>query len=288
MSYGAEFRNELGELIIDDGVAMYERARGYTHKPRTFENNTPTNGNLEEYLEPGPWFTKNVQGDATRWPRGRFVSAAAVGRKYGYKGNSPPYPRNFISPSQIWGYGDLGFYRLSSGGVYYYAGVGFDDGYGVSGTFHYLAHDQPSSEIEYRFASTVPATQPPEGYGLQTFDSVGNVTFDSRHKQLPILKNLYVTGAQLFDVMDKNQPLDIALGMAIANAWVATPQWASWYARYQYGEIKDFWAVKITQLNDTTLRLVRHQIEVPFNGYHAPGYSSFTHDATILVAPNPA
>lgn len=288
MSYGAEFRNELGELIVDDGLAMYERARGFTHKPRSYELNVPNGGKLDEYLEPGPWFTKNVQGDRTRWPRGRFVSAGEVGRTYGYKGNSPPYPRNFISPNQIWNYGDLGFYRLSDGGVYYYAGVGFDDGYGLSGTFHYLAHDQASSEIEYRIASTVPAAPPSEGHGLQTFDAAGVVTFDSRHKQLPILKNLYVSASQLYDVMDKNQPLNIPLGMSIPNAWVATPQWASFYGRVQYSEIQDWWAVKIVQTSSTNLQLQRVQIPGRFYGYDDPPFDSFTHDATILVAPPPA
>jgi hypothetical protein len=147
-------------------------------------------------------------------------------------------------------------------------------------------HDQASSEIEYRMASRTIAAVPTEGYGLQTFGPSGELTFDSRHKQIPILKNLYVAASDIYPVLTTGISFNIPIGMDIPDAWIATPQWTNWYHHYQYGEYNSSWTVGIAQTADNMLQVQR--ISAPgFGNYYDPAFTSFTHDATILVAPPP-
>lgn len=272
MAYGAEFRNELGELIVDDGLAMYERARGFSIKPAGIDGLAkhafPTTRALITYV------------GGTDSQESRYLSTGTIEQIM------PATSKVYVCPNQMWDYGDIGFYRLSDGGVYYYACIGHHDGTN-EGAFHIIFHDQASSEIEYRIASVIPPSLPPEGYGLQTFSASGDVTFDSRHKQLPILKNLYVVAADIYTVLSTGVSKSIDIGMAIPDAWIATPQWTNFYDHYQNGSYNSSWAVYVAQVDDSTLEIRRKSANRWTKGWSDPDFASFTHDATILVAPPP-
>ena len=274
MSYGAEIFNEAGAKVFDGFDTMYLRASGLTINNIVGAATCITN-NQSGALNVRKWISyqyHNFNGFVAS-ECDHVVSTSLRTIRAGL--NTWIYCDNIIDSNS-----ELAFVSIPPEGILHMCMVNWDLPELNPGAALLVSTGRFAAPLQYRiFSKNIPFSS--ETYGMQLFNSAGDLTFDSRPKILGF-EFFRISTSQVQDVLINNAVIDLTLAKPNPNAFVSSSDWTCGNSR-EVGGVGNGNFVKITQLNSTTLRLSRQRYGNGLGDYPITAHSDY-HPMTLLVA----
>ena len=270
MSYGINVFNEFGEQVFDFNKALTIHESGFT-KP------SATIGMMSFTAYGGPSTREiYVLSDFFSGTSGMLPHHIGTGVEFLNSGQRIPVPLTSRTSTY--------FYQVGTTGLMHHSEHVVDSAYWTttSGQFGMFAMLLPDNN------APLPYVRVDEGnfnnlsgtHGLKVLNEAGETVFDSRAGFLTVSEVFFVAKATMQGILENNNVVDIALRTPVPNCYISAPNHVSVYAetssRYRH--------VKITQLNNSTIRLSRE-----FNGNTSSGslLLAVYQDTVIAVARDP-
>lgn len=262
MTYGIEINNAAGDKVFDEKNVMYEYDTGTLMRVtdlywllNTFEAieanayGTPYNYDCYQCLSP--------ETGVVQW----FDSGTTM------------------YPSTKQNFGDLVFTEIPTGGLLQVLPINNQLPELDTGSTFIIGHRHNAPLVDYKvFSTRFPLGTPSTDYGMQIYDSLGNVVFDSRYRTLG-MEVFTLTSSQAQNIINNNATVDFTLSSAKPGAYVSSPlMFVHSSGNFSYTNAS---VLKVTQPNDTTIRVSREQIGKNLGTV----YNTFTyfHDVTLFI-----
>ena len=282
MAYGAEIRNEFGELVTDFNATLVVSESGFT---KSSFNIGITQNFFGQFRHRGPQTQELFvfsSGLNTTWrdahPHYIGDGAGEIFRS-GFQGNNL-YPEPLSNTSATY------FYQVGSTGLLHHSEHVITDFWttNTQPPFGLFAMCLPTNNTPLPYLKVEPfsPTTFTGDYGFQLKDGFGNTTFDSRADFLSISEVLFVPKAIMSSILFSNAVVNLTLRTPVPNCYISTPNHTSHNlpsggsVRYQH--------VKIEQTSSTNIRLSR--VAHGPNARVTQG-QSITNDTVIIVARDP-
>ena len=268
MSYGAEIYNENGALVFDGFGAMYPKATGTTINNIGGPVKCIVN-NQSAALSVRIWV-------AAQYHNFYFNLATEVDHVVAtslFQVEQNLYCNNIMDAVK-----DLAFVSIPPEGILHMTMVNYDLPdlpASQHGAAMLIACGRYASPLEYRIFSTdIPTAT--DQYGMLLYNASGTLTFDSRPKTLGI-EFFEISTSQVQNVLLNNATIDLPLAKSNPNAFVSSSDWTCATGNnFSCGSF-----VKITQPNDTTIRLSRQRYG-PNTGDNSVNFADY-HPMSLLV-----
>jgi hypothetical protein len=250
MSYGINVFNEFGEQVFDFNKALTIHESGITKTSAQI-------GLLD--------FANRYVGPSTRelFMLSNFFSGTSgllphhIGTGTGFFTNTSVsnfyrFPTPLVSRTSTY------FYQVGSTGLLHHSEHVVDSAYWTTtgSQFGMFAMLLPTNN------TPLPYVRVDEGnfdslsgtHGLKVLDGSGQTVFDSRASFLTVSEVLFVPKATMQGILISNNVVDITLRTPVPNCYISAPNHVSVYT----DDSTQFRHIKISQLNDSTIRLSRH------------------------------
>lgn len=265
MSYGAEIYNSGGALVFDGISSMYEISTGTTINNIGGPVKCLTNCQSAA-LSVRVWV-------AAQYHNFFFNNATEVDHVVAtslFQHEQNVYCNNILDTVK-----DLAFVSIPPEGILHMCMVNYDLPEAAHGAAMLVSTGRFAAPLGYKIFSTdIPTST--DNYGMLLYDENGNVTFDSRPRILGI-EFFEISTAQVQDILLNNATIDLTLDKATPNAYVSSSDWTCATGNnFSCGSF-----VKITQPNDTTIRLTRQRYG-PNTGDNSVNFADY-HPMSLLV-----
>jgi len=273
MSYGIQLTNSYGAQALDDQhKSLVVKYSGTTKSQQTLNSAVIANDNPDllgvcrTYLRSGT-FAALPQVD--QWKR--------VGPNNNYGLIYCDIPANGSDADTV-------FYQISEAKKVSASleAVFEDPGYPQTGCVGFINR----ANVPFKVAGPITALDSQGGYGLRTFNEVGDVMFDSNAGFLAIRYAFILSKATMDSLLVTDTPLDVTLPEAMANCWIAAPIYAPYdysFVTYAGSDILSRRAyIEFWQHDATTIRFQRWSATSLTSS--TPTYYAYSHDAIFYVA----
>ena len=279
MAYGAEIRNEFGELVTDFNSSMVIVESGLTSTSSSL--GITTFGQFGwTYLGPvtQELFTFGGSSTAFRDAHPHFIGT----------GSALPSTTGFATdqrlPIPLSSFDTTTFYQVGSTGLIHHSEHAVDGEFSVNGDQGTVFVCLPTNNTPLPYIKVNPFSPSAftGDYGFQLKDGFGNTTFDSRADFLSISEVLFIPQATINNVIFNNAVVNLTLRTAVPNCYISAPNHTSFNlpsggaARYQH--------MKIEQTSPTNIRLSRFLHGPSLNVTQSFGV---TNDTVLIVARDP-
>lgn len=300
MAYGIFLNNKFGERVLDFDYALYKKGAGSCAKwPTDWYEQTGVpigRGHMVPNLTGGRIISLYQGSYRFKYP----VGGTSVGclpqfaaSHLNYFGYRSGYDNFAFYPEPFGNEKTLVFFELDENGITqsyqsyqpYYEEL----------TPGVMAIVQPfhtrTTALEYVYADATPVGGHSELFGMQVFNEVGGLVFDSRENFLNIKDHITISENQMADVIDNGAAIEFTLRTPVENPLVcainfdsndfivsgsASPNIERGYTNY---------LPRLHRVNSTTLRLERAIYGMYFPAYSGgPVHNRNVKSATILVA----
>lgn len=279
MAYGAEIRNEFGELVTDFNSSMVIVESGLTSSSSSL-GITVLNQSNWTYLGPQTLELFNFRGSSTAFRNAHphFIgTGSAIPSTTGFAVNQRvPIPLSSFDTTT--------FYQVGSTGLIHHSEHAVDGEFSVNGNQGTVFVCLPTNNTPLPYIKVNPFS--PNAftgdYGFQLKGGFGNTTFDSRADFLSISEVLFIPRATINNVLFNNAVVNLTLRTPVPNCYISAPNHNSFElpsgggVRYQH--------MKIEQTSPTNIRLSRV--------VHGPAINidisqGITNDTVVIVARDP-
>lgn len=251
--YGAEFYDPSGNRVFDGQSCMYEKDTGSCWKfawSNDGDINNPIKYN-KSWIQSqsgsnsvGLWYWLENGGGSTFYYVYQSVSDTYT--QY----NTSSQIRYIMNSSAS--LGDISFVSIPAEGILQMHQINNALPEFPAGT-NLVVSTLSSEQLGYKiFSPDIPNVT--GGYGMQLFNEISNVVFDSR-KQILGVEFFEITSAQSQDILLNNAVINLSLQKANPNAYVSSPLWMN-YTAHSTTSGCGRW-IKITQPDPYTIRLSR-------------------------------
>lgn len=279
MAYGAEIRNEFGELVTDFNSTMVVVESGSTSSSFSL-GITELQSGLWSYLGPSTLELFTVFGTSTahRDSHPHFIGVNSAIPSTAGVGISSRVPVPLSSKDATT------FYQVGSVGLLHHSEHVIDGEFSVNNTQGTVFMCLPTNNTPLPYIKVEPFSPGTytDNYGFQLKNSSGVTTFDSRSDFLSISEVLFVPKATMSNILFNNAVIDLTLRTPVPNCYLAAPNHTSHNRPTGSGVRFEF--VKIEQTSSTNIRLSKV--------LHGPSFTtsqgqSVTNDTVIIVARDP-
>lgn len=253
MPFGLEIFNSAGEPVFDDCGIMYERESGVMQWSNSWNLQNSAGMHIDYWHTRDHYNSWRAELDNPLLHCYQHIPPEVTAVEW-WNSVTSPYP---AQPMQL---GDLAFVQIPANGIHTFVTFNseiVEPGW-VNGGNVLVGVPPFTPLMSYKiFSLARPANPSPGTYGMQLFDASGTNIYDSRYKTLG-MEVYNISAAALQAATESLTAIDISLRRAAPNAWVSSPLFHAACS----GEFSDqnMTSMKITQIDDTTLRLVPEQL----------------------------
>lgn len=278
MAYGAEIRNEFGELVTDFSASLTVVESGTTSSSFSL-GITIIPDSIWFYAGPQTRELFTFAGStAFRDAHPHFIGTSSV---------LPSTTGNAVNqrlPIPLSSFETTTFYQVGSTGLLHHSEHAVDGEFSVNGNQGTVFMCLPTNNTPLPYLKVNPFSPSAftGDYGFQLKDGFGNTTFDSRSDFLSISEVLFIPQATINNVLFNNAVVNLTLRTPVPNCYISAPNHNSFElpsgggVRYQH--------MKIEQTSPTNIRLSRVAHGPPINITQSRGV---TNDTVVIVARDP-
>jgi|GEM_PF-4456214 len=280
MTYGIELRNAHGERIAGDGPITYLKAAGdcliatdFSNYPGyinlQFSSYESFSYNARVYSQVVDGVTYPSDGTSVAFERDQWVASSFAIHPVSHGWGVPAPLTSNID--------DLIYVELNENGILQAASFIMPFATLQQGKCMLVTPSpaQVGTRLKYKISSTDFPAPSGDEFGLQLFDEVGDVVFDSRFPQLPIEGFWFVTKEQVEDILDGNLTLTHTLRVPIETLYAHLPIFWSW--KYIGSR---FYTLHIKKISNTEVQIGRAYVGHP----HSNVYGQSIRDMMIFFA----
>lgn len=281
MAYGAEIRNEFGELVADFNRVLEVAETGMTTS--SDDLGMVVNSGQFARVYHGPQtqevyrFNGNNSSVWTAYPHHIGTGVGSIAQS----GNvSKFFPTPLVPLDSTY------FYQVGSTGLLHHSEHVIEPPWITNATPQHgmFAMCLPENNVPLPYIRVAPYTPKTftDGYGMQMLDGDGEVTFDSRADFLSISEVLFVPRATMHNLLQNGGIVNLPLRTPVPDCYIAAPNHTSFLR--PGGSSTRYRHIKIEQTSDTNLRISRVNHGPSFNLNTTIGVAN---DTVIIVARNP-
>jgi hypothetical protein len=281
MAYGAEIRNEFGELVTDFQESLEIVSSGTTSTSASIGVTIQSNG-VWGYSGPvtQELFTFADSSTSYRDAHPHFIGVDSRQIQGGQFAIFSRVPVPLSNKEATF------FYQVGSTGLLHHSEHMIDNPFFVNATpsTGLVAMSLPTNNTPLPYIKVEPYTPKPfpEGYGMQLRDESNSLVFDSRADFLSISEVRFVPKATIANILFNNAVVDLTLRTPVPDCYISAPNHASFFV--DSGASTRYRFVKIEQTSPTNIRLSRV--------FHGPSifltsFQGTENDTVIIVARNP-
>lgn len=278
MAYGINVFNDFGELVFDFNKSITIEEVGQTTPAAQLGMATLIFGGFFQYRGPA---TQEVYQFSNGFANTQNLLPHHVGTGTGFFLNSNSFsdrfPRPLVSTTSTY------FYQVGSAGLLHHSEHVVDPQYWSTTNSEYgmfsLVVPGNNTPLPYIRVDQGNFSGLSGNYGLTVSNGSGDVVFDSRADFVTLSEVLFVPKATIQNILENNATVDLSLRTPAPNCYISSPNHTS-VLRPQNLNMRH---VKISQLNDSTIRLTRQAVGPNLNAVLLSVYN----DTVIIVARDP-
>ncbi len=286
MTYGTKLINGFDEEVIGDFPVFYEVGRGSAIEVKD------QNPNLNILKGLGTWRDALDSGTTKKWyydgnsplKSEPFQAASETATSYIYGGTSYDYPNPPLEQDALcfWEIPDSGILSIISGYMPY-----TDIGVGP----FCLACPMPPDDgpMTFMWASTDASNLTTEStYGMMIRDAADEVIFDSRYPVVVIKDTIFISRADMEDIVKNNVAISFSLRTPIPSAKIHTALFrCHTWEDYSTGgnNYSLMLTAKIKQTGPSTIEVSRQQLEAQeWMGIDGSEFGEYFHNVFLFLA----